>query len=492
MIFPSHGRNSKLSGLSSRKCHRGLSALAILLLFPTVHGHQASRGYQDIRIPHGVDFVFPTPESELIEMRDSQNRVRIRQHAWAVFSGIIQPSIEGDPQSPPIFETWYTRSQVFETGCTDKLADANSAELELPLEIVAGFKAQTSHADSLYGLKLASKFFSDPGKSIRSNVLFNGPACDHIRKAKLKLYDASSLQTQLTNLSNSPINAPPEEKDIEPFPPSAVVVKAFWLRIDAEGRSITVWDSPDSPSPGCVSACPRMVEIKPAKPGEECNLPVSPGGTLLSSCFYNIPITTKNQREFESSITVVPGDVMVLVGLHVITKEAPDWVWSTFWWNPQADRGRFGSEKYDDKIIQGAWRNYLMDSTLSMETPREVVQQQGAGPGESPCVSTGSPIAKVCFNPYLEGNLPAGGQLSNCMNCHKQATFHHLDPDPRGSPQRGYLGSNAACFAGSKPSVMRLDYLWSLSPADDDVPLKAFLNQLQMELQKIELQKTRP
>jgi hypothetical protein len=356
--------------------------------------------------------------------------------------------------------------------------------MEFPLELVAGFQAQTSAAEQIDGLKLAREFFSDPAKSIRSNVLFNATACEHIRK--FRLYDKEVLEKRVAMFYKTPVDAPPEERDIPSFPAASIVTKAFWLTIDAAGSDITVWDSTDPTGAICRPACARMIEVRPANKGEACNLANLKNGPVLSSCFYNIPVTKENQGTFKSSITVEPGDVLVLVGLHIITKEIPDWVWSTFWWNPQANQGRFAADKFDQKIIKGVWRNYLMDTTFSMETPRESQQQRKSASLKTGCIqigctSTESPSAKICFNPYLEGNLPDRGQLSNCMNCHKQATFHGIVPDPRGLPRRGYLDSAASCFSPENMQLMRLDYLWSLAPLED-ASLSEFLGTLQQDL----------
>ena len=100
------------------------------------------------------------------------------------------------------------------------------------------------------------------------------------------------------------------------------------------------------------------------------------------------------------------GDYAVLVGMHVATREITDWVWATFWWHDKPDQGPYAQDRPD--ALKSPWRNYLMNTTLSMDTPLE---------------PDGSP--KIVFNPYIEGKF-ANGPVSNCMTCHNRSTSPSL------------------------------------------------------------------
>lgn len=63
--------------------------------------------------------------------------------------------------------------------------------------------------------------------------------------------------------------------------------------------------------------------------------------------------------------------LLLLFGLHVITKETADWTWSTFWWQADPGQGKFAYGRPAPTVLRGFWRNYVMDSTLSMQTPPE-------------------------------------------------------------------------------------------------------------------------
>ena len=133
----------------------------------------------------------------------------------------------------------------------------------------------------------------------------------------------------------------------------------------------------------------------------------------------------------------------MLVSANLASKEIDDWVWATFWWHDRPDEGAFAADR--PAALQGAWRNYLMqvafDSTI-------------------PAAADGGPHA--CFDPWLEGRFPDGGHgagaVSNCMTCHRRASYPAVDflPVTRGEPD---LAGDPA-YA---PGRLRTGMLWSIA-----------------------------
>ena len=134
--------------------------------------------------------------------------------------------------------------------------------------------------------------------------------------------------------------------------------------------------------------------------------------------------------------SLVLGDYVVLLGMHVTTKEIPDWVWATFWWHDRPDEGRFAEGR--PAMLEGAASHYLMDVAYSAETPRE---------------SDGTPHA--CMNPWLEARFP-GGLHSNCLTCHQRAAFGAASFLP---VTRRALAADDPYFAGKTTT----DFLWTLA-----------------------------
>jgi hypothetical protein len=137
-----------------------------------------------------------------------------------------------------------------------------------------------------------------------------------------------------------------------------------------------------------------------------------------------------------------PGDNIVLVSANLMTRETMNWVWATFWWHDQPEKGPFSVDR--PQALQSEWRNYLMQAAYDMETP---------------AARDGGPL--VCFNPWLEGRFPDGGHgsgmASNCMACHQRASYPQMSflPVTRGEPDF----RNDSAF---KPGRLRTSFLWSL------------------------------
>ena len=275
----------------------------------------------------------------------------------------------------------------------------------------------------------------------------------------------------LASLNRSRPSTPVAARRIPDFPARSIVLKTDWRVVSPcanfGGKNVIgVWDRNLAPSglgtPPSYNEWEKVVHVQTAdedrrlgiiRNSVQCQSQDPPPGdtpTPIAS-FYHFRVTPENLGE----INLVPGvnggalidDYVVLVGIHVITREIPDWVWATFWWYPTTDAPNFGDDRPVSLENSTAWRHYLMDTTLSEQTPLE---QQ--------CVPTGSPCrAKICFNPYLEVAQP-NGFASNCMTCHAKAVYP--PPDDRDLPQvRGTIPAESYYFLRST----KLSFLWSLS-----------------------------
>jgi hypothetical protein len=332
------------------------------------------------------------------------------------------------------------------------------------LEVIAAIRR--SHANKSKAFKEAATVFQDKKRRVGTETKFNESAATHIRNEGM--IDPTTLQNRAATFSN--FHTPANERNIAPFPSSSIIVKAAWRTVGPDDIStFSVWDPPDPTRHDCLTGCPRTIRVKLATSGQICNKPANDDEPYLSSCFYAVPDPNE------------AGYVLLLFGLHVITKETVDWTWSTFWWQPNADKGKFAEGRPDSKLGQGFWKNYVMDSTLSMETPLEAAASLTSPLPLQRCRTKPSSTAKICFNPFIERFLDPNGPVSNCMACHRMATYPALIPDARGAAQRGYLSSDDACF--DKPAaVMKVDYIWALSPVPKQSQLGIFLSKLQSEL----------
>jgi len=240
----------------------------------------------------------------------------------------------------------------------------------------------------------------------------------------------------------------------------------MWRVVSADDLTLLpVWD-PESNSPQQfgnnpedashpASQWPRFVAINPDPArfkGQEYaegiyNGKVQRARIVPLSRFFYFRIDAHTMGTASASLNgrpARPGDYMIFVGMHVTTKEIPNWVWATFWWHDEPDRGPYAAQR--PSSVLAPWRNYLMNVSYDMNEPRE---------------TDGAP--HIAFNPYLEGPL-AGGLKSNCMTCHIQATWKPIQP---ADTTPGAISPGDRRFADR----IRLDFMWTLTDIPDPVCL---------------------
>ena len=196
------------------------------------------------------------------------------------------------------------------------------------------------------------------------------------------------------------------------FPRSAIAVKLVWYPIHRDRVArIPIWDGEVIAGRNPDRTWRRTVAIDPAQ-------------------FITRTLTTDAElaaaRTIAHDPTLARGDLAVLLGMHVATKETPDWVWATFWWHDRADTGPYAAGR---PALPGPAGHYLMDVAYS-------------GDGS-------------CMNPWLEARFPDGVH-SNCLTCHQRAAFGATDYLP---VTHGTLRADDPYFAGKLPT----DFVWTLA-----------------------------
>jgi hypothetical protein len=218
-------------------------------------------------------------------------------------------------------------------------------------------------------------------------------------------------------------NTPIADRKLENFPDTSVMLKPVYRRVS--GTSVTIlpyWagpansTTPSTPGPGTWT---KKMAVVP--PGSEIKLDVvkirESGEDLPAVAvrdFYNIKLTKEEAAALNPPAK--EGDYMLLVGMHVSSREIDNWTWQTFWWSftkpaiPTTVKGR----------VNTPFDHYQVAVGYTFMTGR-------GGKGEDNPDS----LPSVCYNPYLEagfGNdvFVRPGQLgiaSNCMSCHRCAAW---------------------------------------------------------------------
>jgi cytochrome c553 len=192
-----------------------------------------------------------------------------------------------------------------------------------------------------------------------------------------------------------------------------------------------------------------------------------------------------------SDTKIEVGDYVILVAMHVTTKETKRWTWQTYFWTPNPDKPDFPSTPLivanRPKQLQGAPLHYAMSMGYTFMLPDK--PYTGG-------TNIGTPI--FAYNPYLEAGfddstfmnkggtkseitIPSSpltilktdmGVRTNCLSCHAQANYAPQDSIPTHF-SFGYVGDRYVDMADPRfKGTLQLDFLWSLKPPNKN-PKKA-------------------
>lgn len=350
-----------------------------------------------------------------------------RRHLWAVFASLVT-------DEEPAFAHWQGEGSVF------------------------GGAAATKRPEGIQGFARPKSTGADQrsiGAPVIAYSLYNRAAFSHIRAQGL--YREAVLDRLRLAGKNGSVPA---------FPAAAIVIKTAWWPVAAKGlTAMPVWDpelNPPDPNGNPYLGWARVVAVDPANLSSGKTAAVQFIGRSFPrarrvqlEAFHHVAVDAAMAKQLaldpESNRTAIialgrpiaVNDQLALVGINVMTREQEDWVWAALWWHDRPEVGPFAADR--PTALRGPWRNYLMQAAFDAETPRA----SDAG-------------AHICFNPWLEGRFPDGGQgggtLSNCLSCHQRASYPAAPflPVTRGAP-------NLRQDPALAPDRLRTSFLWSLS-----------------------------
>jgi hypothetical protein len=411
-----------------------------------------------VPIPAGYDF--PTARAKLDAEVATGDQQAMRTHAWDVWAGLTAGSGEFYlGEELPVWETWFTPDDLYSTDPIACIAP------EAPRPFHRSFEVPRQVSDVSAGATSSAVLsFNRYNLEVTQNVCAN----KYNSSAVLNALNASFTTA-------TPIGA----REIQQFDRTAVALKPVFALIKGTGlTTISYWagaaasSCPSEPQPSSWNRCVAIAAPGVSAPDTtevQCQYAVdcdaasaNPPGPFTSETqtvpvlsidrFYHFALTADEVSQVQSLIdgggafytnglTPEVGDQLVLVAMHVTTKELSNWAWQTFWWTPFPDQSPGGDFRTDN--VKDEWRNYDMCTAYS--------ELQTTGP------DVGHPV--VCFNPYLETGLAPQGQFSNCMTCHQMAAWPNF--------------STAYTFNGhispDDPTLFdcntKLDFLWSITRA---------------------------
>ena len=274
-----------------------------------------------------------------------------------------------------------------------------------------------------------------------AGVIYNAPAFKWIRD------NGFYLQSTL----NRKLPARGAVGSIGQMPAGSVVLKPMMWPVPATGYSaLPVWDGPTRDNGTYAgfenkALWPRAVAVSAQTGGPththvsylHQNVKIATGGTtpvLYRNApvarvaeFYHYQPELAGMEECDRALLDASalyaynrpfqqGDYLVLIAMHIMTKEQQAWTFQSTYWSDRPDEGQEAKDRPSIRNAQGPWRHYKMASTYGIPA------------------STRPPVWGVAFNPYIE--LAADHPIqTNCMNCHHRAAWSR----PGTAPSAQYL-----------------------------------------------------
>ncbi|MGB5981311.1 MAG: hypothetical protein WBG46_04130 [Nonlabens sp.] len=442
-------------------------------------------------------FQFPQDSVTLNRwIRESRDE-SIYKHGWGIWAGLLSETnqkIDGDHKNLRVYETWMTPREMIEVIKSGKsvnkpLSRSNRANLSIPHQHLH-FGDDTLKKSNKLSSKLdASKSTLGLGKvniNIHESVAYSPDA------SKFAIDSRIFMATTLYDLANKD-----GYSEIPFFPNSSITIKpVFKVLPISSGETkfeIAAWSGTTDE----LEAYPEgqwgtYVTV------DTDSTSVSNGKLRSINEFVHYKLNREDVDYFKSEWTendgnpleVEPGDYVILVGMHVGTREITNWTWQTFWWDANADNPPLPSSRtiadMRPDILKGAARNYAMAVSYYMVNPNENQMDQPI---------TGKP--NYAFNPYLEAGFGPDvfdenrsmlytktdtiktyvGVRTNCMSCHRMAST---------SPQlykegtlsiTPYVGDS---FVSKRDTVFNeqllLDFAWSIQGNIDTTGIAAHIN----------------
>lgn len=425
-------------------------------------------------------FQFPQDSTTLNRWIHQSQNDSIYLHGWGIWTGVTAHTNEkttGDSIPLRVYETWLTPEEMIDSIKGIAIKRSNRANLKIPHQLTH-FKHNLSGQQTI-------------NDSIHESVSYSPGASSFA--IQNKIFMATSLYAI----------AAKNQTEIPFFPQNAITIKpVFKLLPVSSGKtlfSIASWHGPTD-----------QLKAYPEKDWQSyVNVDVTnksqPGPSVYNlSDFIHYTLNAEdafyfNQQFSENSgnkLSAKAGDVVILVAMHIGTREITNWTWQSFWWAPDADNPPAPSSKAIAKMrpaaLKGAARHYAMTVAYYMVNPNE--------PYEGTHV-TGKP--NYAFNPYLEAEFGPGtfndsisyiatdsgkkvysyvGVRTNCMSCHRMAS---VTPDSlfnSNNSSTPYVGNS---YVSKKDSLLQgqllLDFAWSVQGNIDTTGWGAFISSIQQK-----------
>lgn len=438
-------------------------------------------------------FRFPEDSTTIQQWVEKGDSTAISRHSWGIWTMLtaqVAPLKVVNGDTLRVFETWKTKKELARDMFSSEQPTAQRltalATQERPLVRRLERPRQFFHGAHLRQLMSSGKpSFADSTVEV---VSYNSPAAQTILKGRL--FDFAVLNG---------MTKPGKLADIPDFPNSAIVIKPVYEIVPGPERTgkaynslfrMKVWANiPTSLRTNPVAFPQTMwnswvyVDARNRGRGKGKVAYAGFGGdtaqvTYNVRDFVHYTLTKAEAYTLDSSKTVVGaqgGDIAVLVGMHITTREISRWTWQTLWWAPDPEHAPAptspGVTANKPAQLRGAPRHYALAIAYQMISP---VQPPSGGTNKGRSI--------YAFNPYLEAAFSSKdlsndavvmtngvrvvnnvGIRTNCMSCHAQANHSPADTILNKNTSPGYIGNTYVSLTDPKfKGVLRTHFLWSV------------------------------
>lgn len=446
-------------------------------------------------IPPGYDYM--TDTTQLAAAVASGNTAYVRQHAWSLWAGIMQPA---DSSTWPVWYTWPTTQLATAMPTMDGKVLAATAGNTSGESLIKTNKSLTLSGTIMDTLKLPYYPIPDSVAIMYPNVvnvngnsitpgkhfLFNGdimiptesislPGFNWVRQnalynpAVLNSLDSNYLATGKTHVISTP--------------PTQIITKHMFWPVSATGfTALPVWnddyDSTYTKYAG-YETWKNLIAIDPTNLNRnqlrsvtylhgvfqpDSVTPIAPVTNKYAVVhgideFYSHKVTQADWDSFSDNDKAIInaasfwannksfqiGDYLITIAMHINTKEISTWALQSVFWSDLPDIGKYAANKPNLPKAQGPWKHYKMVDAYGIAGTN----------GNLP----------VGMNPYIE--LVIHPVATNCNNCHIRAGWPEGKTGDSASYQNpgclNLLGKFSTSATPCLQKVLLTDFQWFLS-----------------------------
>lgn len=422
----------------------------------------------------------------------------IRAHGWDIWQSIT--AMVND--TTPTWQTWYSGHELFDSLGTPT-ATARPHAMRLPLERPKQIRHQLLSLHNRRGRALTlTRIPVDTFERVFAFNRFSRSTSRYIWDHQLNKAPTLLLADWLDDALNIPLAQRQVLTSADSTDSLSFVTKVvFYFIPGTQPSAVPYWAGYDSlhsvpdttrlphPPPRFWKQAVAVDPTGKLQPGDSVFLafnqqPATWLKVVPLSQFYHVTVSVAdsvNLTQFGSAngddlgfnsdttpgavlAAARPGNIGLMMAMHVTGKEIANWTWQSYWWSPNQNDS-LGTDR--PAGIPAPWNNYVMTTAYSMLT------------------TAGAP--NVAFNPYLETSLagvtetgtPWSGVMTNCMSCHRRAAVGYwiLPGNDTLQPITPAYGPAAMVNPGDslifvvpnglpKPAptpTLKTDFLWSVT-----------------------------